>query len=175
MEAARSAGEPGLVGVGTRLGVAVPADVEVQAEEGPEDDRGQPVRVARAPEEGAGQQEGEQQGRAQGRSQGRPVDAPASDRHRSHFPRWPRRVVGLLGRQPRRVVVEVPKRSAIASFRPKGKRALARMWAANRACWAAGSPAKAAMACSGSTLATARMAPAMPSDPAMSRSGAAPM
>src|SRR4029453_2414352 len=62
----------------------------------------------------------------------------------------------------------------MACLRPEGKACLTLRWAGRRACWAAGSPAKAAMACSGSTLATARMAPGTPREPAMRRIIAAP-
>jgi hypothetical protein len=51
--------EPGLVGVGAWLAVAVPAHIEVQTQEEPEGHRQQPLAVGRAPEEGAEQQQRE--------------------------------------------------------------------------------------------------------------------
>lgn len=75
---------------------------------------------------------------------------------------------------PSRLAVAVPNRCATSSFRPYGNRVYAARCGPNSRRWAAPSPSQAAMASSGTALATARMAPVAPSDRAYPVSAAEP-
>jgi serine-type D-Ala-D-Ala carboxypeptidase/endopeptidase len=71
-----------LVGVGAWLAVALPSQVEVQAEDDPDGQPEQPQTVVGPHQEGTEQQQGEQHGRAHVGAQSGPVDAPKASSHR---------------------------------------------------------------------------------------------
>ena len=87
--------------------------------------------------------------------------------------REPRYSTGVLAPHPRRVPAgaEAVGDRVLEAEREAGLDAVV---GGQEGCWAPASPAKAAIACSGSTLATARMAPGRPSEPAMRSMGEAP-
>jgi CubicO group peptidase (beta-lactamase class C family) len=74
--------ESGLVGVGAWLAVALPPDIEVDANDDANCRPDQPQGVMTPQQEGAEEQEGDEHGGADACSQGRPIDAPNASDHR---------------------------------------------------------------------------------------------
>src|SRR5215211_1681601 len=88
ISAGRSPWKPGLVGVRARLAVALPPQVEVQAQDDPDGQPEQPQTVVDPNEEGGHEQEGEQHGRAHVDAKGGPVDTPKGPRHHPGSSPW---------------------------------------------------------------------------------------